>query len=301
MDFYKEYNRVRKNMMARARRRGISLVNIPTAKQLSASLNKTIGKAELNKIKKRSKTLDKLIIKSTKSRRLPSTYDTPSQTSRRHYGAPSPSSIKRHKSTTTPPETIEQYKEVYDKYGTDFLSQTIEGRIIDKITGDDIASSLDATPEELGKHIVDNYYDSESDDIKLPSSYSSDNVYELQMFFAFIQDRVNSAFNDYLSRSRSDVSLQGISLMQELLSTTKTEDLATALARYEMCSDEIKTYLDDVLHYTPISDDHYRAMEIVADLFTQPYQADLLKQTLAAHSEDSSFFEDLDDESPFKG
>lgn len=321
MDSYKEYNRLRKNLLQRARYHNIKNLNIPTARQIA--VKGKVTKKQFETLSKESRRLSKEV-KATKiiSSVRVATLRQP------HKKADIPQSKRKTKSTTLPKTTFEvssannyeydeneyyyneareerirdvaknYYIDIYKKYGSQFTSVTTEGRIIDLYTGEDLGSALTADARELGKYIDTYYYSTDENKITPPKTHTALPLSESVMFYSFIQQRIDIAFNDYLNRSnggRKGSSLDGIHQIQSALNSMKAEDLTSAIERYNAYSDEIKNYLDDALYYTSIQDDHYRALEIIMDLMLSPVEAATAKEIIANHSEELIFSESGDE------
>ena len=306
MDSYKEYNRLRKNLLQRAKYHNIKLLNIPTARYIA--VNGKVPKKYVEKLARESKRLEREAKSPTRIR---------VQTLREPHKKANLSRPSTSK-TSTPKSTIEQYDNVYyydgeevdyqtwtnktsarkvklyKEHGSEFIATTMEGRLIDKYTGDDLGSALDTDSETLGNYLEIHYWSDADNTLVPPSSHNIMPISESVMFFSFIQQRIDIAFNDYLNRSnggRKGASLDGIHQIQSALNSMKAEDIAKAVERYNAYSDEIKNYLDDALYYTSIQDDHYRALEIIMDLMLSPVEAASAKEIIANHSEELIYAE----------
>lgn len=306
MDSYKEYNRLRKNLLQRARYHNIKLLNIPTAKHIA--VNGKVPKKYVEKLARESERLKREAKSSIRIR---------VQTLREPHkkailSRPSTSKISTPKSTTEQYDsgyyyngeevdyqtwankTSERKVKLYKEHGSEFIATTMEGRLIDKYTGDDLGSALDTDSETLGNYLETHYWSDADNTLVPPSSHNIMPLSESVMFFSFIQQRIDIAFNDYLNRSnggRKGASLDGIHQIQSALNSMKAEDIAKAVERYNAYSDEIKNYLDDALYYTSIQDDHYRALEIIMDLMLSPVEAASAKEIIANHSEELIYAE----------
>lgn len=290
MDTFNEYNRIRRNLMQSARRHDIKIKKIPTAREIKLSgkpinkqyekLNKEYARVVnliANKTSKKNKSKKQVAKPKTPASKAPDMYLYDGD-----YIPHQESIVKTQKS------------KLYKEKGSEFIAISLEGRVVDKFTGQDLGSALDADSEYLGGYLESKYWSDIENTIVPPKSYDPTPISESVMFFSFIQQRIDLAFNDYLNRSnggRKGASLDGIHQIQSALNSMKAEDIAKAVERYNAYSDEIKNYLDDALYYTSIQDDHYRALEIIMDLMLSPVEAASAKEIIANHSEELIYAE----------
>lgn len=292
MDTFNEYNRIRRNLMQSAHRYDIKIKKLPTARQIKLS-GKPINK-QYEKLNKEYARVVNLIANkaSKKNKTKRQTTKTKTQISK----APDMYLYNGEEVDyqTWANKTSERKVKLYKEHGSEFIATTMEGRLIDKYTGDDLGSALDTDSETLGNYLETHYWSDADNTLVPPSSHNIMPLSESVMFFSFIQQRIDIAFNDYLNRSnggRKGASLDGIHQIQSALNSMKAEDIAKAVERYNAYSDEIKNYLDDALYYTSIQDDHYRALEIIMDLMLSPVEAASAKEIIANHSEELIYAE----------
>lgn len=255
MDLYREYNRLRKNLLQSARYHNIPVVGLPTARNLGH--NVTIS--DIKQIQTKRESL-KIISKTT------SKYSTPKVTigsipksKPKSTKTSKPKSIKTTK--TKKEKAPKSYANIYKKFGSRYVAVS-GSHIVDTQTGTEIASTLDPNADE----VVGLYLHSTYGKDKYKKSEAK-NVYEFELFKIQLQNRIDLAFEDYNSRDykRRGASLEALETLQTLVNKMNNEDLGKAYLRYKKYSSEIKNYLDDALYYTT-SDSHARALMIVTEL-----------------------------------
>lgn len=257
MDLYREYNRLRKNLLQSARYHNIPVVGLPTARNLGH--NVTIS--DIKQIQTKRESL-KVISKTTSKYSAPKVTigsipkSKPKSTKTSKPKSPKAPKLKKEKSQKS-------YANIYKKFGSRYTA--VSGtHIVDTSTGMEIASTLDPNADEIvGGYLhelygKDKYKRSESETNKL---------YEFEMFKIYLQNKVDMAFADYTSRDykRRGASLEGLETINALIDKLNKQDLETAFKKFQLYSDEIKNYLDDALYYTT-SDSHARALSIITAL-----------------------------------
>lgn len=266
MDLYKEYNRIRRNLMRQAKYHNISITKIPTAKQLiSQNSQSKITKSNIKTLTTQKQSLQ-TIIKSTlktkiKDIKIKTTVPKPKEAK-----VPRKSKTKKSKSTGGVRGRKPDYEKYYKKYGTAYTEVTSTGEIIDRYTGEEITNALFASSEEIGKYIYDKYRDKKKRKMISPSKYDiNDAVSEYELFVKGIQDKIDEVFDYYqsYSRNRSDLSKFGMDVVQKALDKFKEQDWVKAYERYEQSGTMLKQYLDQALYYTNEISDHARAIVMV--------------------------------------
>lgn len=270
MDLYKEYNRIRRNLMRQAKYHNIGITKIPTAKQLLSQTGKSkISKSDIKVISTQKQSLH-TIIKSTpkvKNKISVTTFRTPKIKPNKPKEVKEPKPRKsRAKSNPSKRGKKPNYEKYYSKYGTTYTKTTSEGLVIDRFTGEEIGYSLFATKEEIGKYIYDKYRDKNKRKMTSPLDYDVNKAAsEYELFVKHVQDRVTQAFEYYeeYSKGRKDISKFGIETIQKALTEFKKRDWQEAYKRYDEMGTMLKQYLDQALYYTNEISDHARAIVTV--------------------------------------
>lgn len=271
MDLYKEYNRIRRNLMRQAKYHNISITKIPTAKQLISQTGKSkISKSDIKSISTQKQSLQIIVKSKPKTSNISVKEFKPSSKmgkkpkiikEPKKYKKPKPKKPSTGKRGRTP-----NYYNYYQKYGSTYTEVTSTGMLIDKMTGEEIAPSLFASGEEIGKYIYEKYRDKQKRKMILPYKHGIDAaVSEYELFVKSIQDKIDEAFDYYqsYSRNRSDLSKFGMDVVQKALDKFKEQDWQQAYKRYEEKNYMLRQYLDQALYYTNEISDHARAIVMV--------------------------------------
>lgn len=270
MDLYREYNRIRRNILRIAKRHGIEVLSLPTARQL----NKKITLSDVKTITSQHQSIKAITAKKPKDTPL-TKISSHKIRKRKVEQKTKKSKIKKYAKIRTKnlnkPKVEKKektYAGIYKKFGARYTAVANNGMIIDTRKGIEITSPLEPNADEIvGKYLHDTYG---SEKYKKPSS----SISELEMFKIYIQNRIDASMADYLSRDykRRGSSQDGVFSVQAALDKMKNEDIATAKKRFDLYSSEIKNYLDDALWYTTADGDHDRALAIVCELLTIPLE-----------------------------
>jgi len=285
MDLYKEYNRIRRNLMRQAKYHNINITKIPTAKQLISQTGKSnITKSDIKTISTQKQSLQ-AIVKTKPKKVSPISVQTFRPKSKKIKKPPveKPKKSKKTK-LATPAKRGKKpnYENYYKRYGTQYTQVTTQGMVIDRFTGDIIGSALFSSNEELGKYLYETYRDKKTKRMRNPEGYNINKaVRELEMFKYYIQNRIDSAFADY-NRGGKGASYFGIDTVQKALDSFNKEDWKDAYERYEKYGDIAKEYLDQALYYTSQLSDHARAIVVmcgVLDLSIEDFDIDEAENT----------------------
>lgn len=287
MDYYSEYNRIRRNLLQQARRHGIKVVNIPTARQLLLETGKKkVNKSQLKTLTTQKKSLQAIIrTKPNKTNKISvQTLRTPSIKNKK-------SESPKRKSKK--PNKIIDYDAIGKKHQTKYTKVTNEGLVIDKYTGETIGYAAFTDSSTIGEYLYKHYGDVDTGEIKLPKEYRNSDftdIYELQYFKDFIKSKLQIATDD-LNDSSKHASIQGIHEVSLAFERFSNAAWKTANEKYKKLGDVVKTYLDDALYYTGNNENHYRAIKLICDIF----EVDVSEfyDEIVDEYEDTSFSEDI--------
>lgn len=269
--------------MQQAKRHGINVTPIPTARQLLLQTGKKkITKSQVKTLSTQKKSLQTIVKSQPKTKQSHIKVQT--------LKPPKPLRKKTSGSTHKKPN----YSAINKQHQTKFVKISKEGLFIDKLNGNVIGPTTVTDEEDIGKYIYDNYADKETGNINLPVQYQKSeftDVYELQTFMQFISSKIQQATDD-LNDSSKHASLQGIREVSEAFKKLSEDEWKEAFKKYDLLGDEVKSYLDEALYYTGSGmENHYRAIKIVCDILELPF-SDLSKE-LIIEMEDTGFGEDI--------
>lgn len=239
-DLYKEYNRIRKQILMQARYYKIEKPNFPTAKQLGREVQKS----------------DIQILSTT--RKL---YIEPIKLARKATRITKQNIVFNEEK---PKKKRLTNKQAYKKYSSRFTAINQDGIVIDKITGAELGYASELTAEEIGKYIKSRY---ESTSYQRPMlSEETEEVFELAAFKQEIQNRINAAAQDMMTGKHG--SQRGIDAIQTALNKFDDADWKKAYSQYKSLVDEIRQSLDEALYYAKSEQDHLRAIQVATDLLS---------------------------------
>lgn len=268
MDLYREYNRIRRNILRIAKRHGIEISSMPTARQLG----RNIKMSDVKTIKSQHQSIKTITAKKPKYKPISTKISIPKKAENKAEKKDVKSKVKTAKTpkpkSITKPKQQKSYSNIYKKFGSRYVAIANNGMIIDIKKGVEIVSPLDENASEIvGKYLHDTYGAEKYKKV-------STSISELEMFKIYVQNRIDASMADYLSRDykRRGSSQDGVFTIQAALDKMKNEDLATAKKRFDLYSSEIKNYLDDALWYTSPEGDHDRALAIVCELLSVPLE-----------------------------
>ena len=271
-DLYKEYNKVRKQILMQARYYNIEKPVFPTAKQLGREVQSS----------------DIQILKTTKQ-----LYIQPIKMARKVARIPK---TNINLNIKVPKKRKISAKQAYKRYGTRFTAIDQEGNVIDKISGEKLGHASTITEEEIGKHIKSEY---ESTGYERPRiNEETAEVLELEMFKKEIEARLSAAAQDMLyglhgSQKGVDEITTAFQQFKELLESQDEEDLKAAYEQYRNMVDEIRQALDEALYYSQSEQDHLRAIRIATDLLSlKKTKTDFNAQDYDIDELDLNYFED---------
>ena len=268
MDYYSEYNRIRKNLMQQARRHGIHVTPIPTARQLLLQTGKKkITKSQVKTITTQKKSLQTIV----KSQPKFKSKTIKVQTLRVPKPKSSEPKVRKKKSSLTQkthamPKSY--YKQVSKEHSHEYTTVTSEGILIDKFTKEELGYAGFVPDETVGKHIYEKYYDKENE--KFNKSYT-ETVSEVEMFISDIQSRLTQAFEDLNDKTvhngASPYAIPAIQSMLDKFETMTKTDWDNAYIKFTKLQEPVKRYIDDALYYIGEANDHARAFGVIANLF----------------------------------
>ena len=263
MDYYSEYNRIRRNLIRQAKYHNIKITHIPTARQLLKETGKKeITKANLKTISVQKQSFKKLITPKNTKIKIPNIkipkVKNPKKENKSITKYANSSSAKRGRKPN--------YKKYASRYGTVFTKTSSEGYTVDKFNGEVLGYSGTVTDEELGKYIYDNYRDEKTKKVNLPEQYKSPKkIHEIEYFKYDIQQRINSAFAD-LQAGGKGASGFGIEVIQNKIDEFSPSDWLDAYDRFSHMSSIVQQYIDEALYYTEQVSDHTRAIVIISNI-----------------------------------
>lgn len=276
MNLYNEYNRIRKNMLQNARRHNLPKPSIPTAKQLG----RRIKISDIHSINRQKRQQLKLISKQS-STSIVTKIKVPS--------AKIPKSSAKKSNFSIPRTSIE----AFDKYATRFTATDQDGNVINKKTGEVIASSVFATKEVVGQHILDNFTE---EDFKLDDNVSIPT--EIELLKQYLEQRVRQAHEEIQSQHRTSIYYQfggGSKVARdeltdaienfdakpilEAISKMGEKEAQEAMKRFYSYTDEIRNYIDIALFYTSdyTEGEHARALDYILDMLQLPITDVIIK------------------------
>ena len=301
IDWFKEYNRIRRNMLQQSRRHNIEPPKILTATQLQKQSGKKISKSDVVNIEKRRADYHTVIqavdTKHTKSTiklnyipkksspfKPPTTVKKKKSPAAKSSSKPKKTKSSKPKTQATPTvqtvsrqETEEKdYKDIYAKYGSEFTVVTNTGDIVDRFTGEVLGVSQysEFAAEDIGKYLDEKY--GGDNNFESPYDKAKGNVSQLDAFVDYIQARVDKAIED------SDLGLHGsrqaAKNIQDALNEfdrkmndkENHEGLVRAAERYDKFETQIKEYLDEAIYYAENGKDessrHLIALAKIMDL-----------------------------------
>lgn len=278
IDWFKEYNRIRKNLFQQSRRHNIEPPKILTAKQLQKQSGKLITRVDVENLER--KRVDyQSVLQAVDARHTKSTIKL-------KYIAPKAKPVKVNKpskkKSSSKTRTVKSvkgekdYTDIYKQYSSEFTVVTNTGDIVDRFTGEVLGVSQysDFAAEDIGRYIDEKY--GGDNNFESPYDKAKEDVSQLDAFVDYIQARVDKAIED------SDLGLHGsrqaAKNIQDMLNEFEKkmndkenhEGLVRAAERYNKFETEIKEYLDEAIYYAENGRDessrHLIALAKIMDL-----------------------------------
>lgn len=276
MDYYKEYNRIRKNLLQQARRHGINVVNIPTARQLLLQTGKKkILKSQVTSISKQKQSLQ-TIVKTKPTSKTPAisvkTLRAPKSirkkvTDTKPKSQKKPKTSKPKTSKTTPSQYDKSILEELKKHTTEITKVDNDGILIDKFNGTELGYAGFTPIEDVAEYMFETYYNTENGSLDLPVHYV-EGVSELDSFISDLWDKLTRVQDDIAEggHGASRYALETVSKLLTKFEKMKEEDWVKSYQMYQLMEEPIKRYIDEALYYIKEATEHGRSIGIIAKL-----------------------------------